>query len=62
VMRGALYAACDLPNCPPRTTRAGGFYVPRGYRTRVLSEPSRAGSPLGQVPALVLGLMGNPPY
>ena len=34
MMRGASYAACDLPNCPPRTTRAGGFYVPRGYRTR----------------------------
>jgi len=26
-----------------------------------VQKPSRAGSPLGQVPALVLGLVGNPP-
>ena len=34
VMRGASYAACDLPNCPPRTTRAGFF-----LRTPRLSNP-----------------------
>ena len=24
---------CDHPNCPPRMTRAGFFYIPRGYRS-----------------------------
>jgi len=49
----------------PRSQAAYDALAPSSLllvRTPVLSKPSKAGSPLGQVPALVLGLMGNPPY